>query len=61
LIVKSQNMAWYEGPSVIEFLDALEINRNLEDPLLRMSISRVHKIPLVGIVAEGKIYSGTLI
>ena len=27
LTVKSENMVWYEGPTVLEYLDNLEIQR----------------------------------
>ncbi len=43
-------MVWYEGPTLLEYIESLEIQRNLLDPVLRMSISRVHKIPGVGTV-----------
>ena len=56
----SQNIAWYEGPTVVEALDALEPARALEALPLRLPVQAIYKFDDRRIVA-GRIESGSLI
>src|SRR5215470_8999778 len=56
----TQNIAWYNGPTVVEALDALEPARALEALPLRLPVQAIYKFDDRRIVA-GRIESGSLI
>src|SRR5213079_3559105 len=55
----TDNIAWYNGPTVIEALDALEPARPLEQLALRLPVQAIYKFDDRRIVA-GRIESGSL-
>ena len=60
MIEKSENMKWYNGPSLMEVLDTLEIpNRPKEKPL-RVPLYDVYNIGGIGTVPVGKVETGVL-
>ena len=56
----TKNIAWYDGPTVVEALDALEPARALEALPLRLPVQAIYKFDDRRIVA-GRIESGSLI
>ena len=57
---KSENMAWYKGPTIMEQLDlfpAPELPTNLE---MRMPVQDVYEITGIGTVPVGKVVSGVM-
>src|SRR5215510_1764775 len=56
----TQNIAWYNGPTVVEALDALEPARALEALPLRLPVQAIYKFDDRRIVA-GRIESGSLV
>src|SRR5215475_368206 len=57
---RTQRMSWYDGPIVVEALDALEPARPLEQLSLRLPVQAIYKFDDRRIVA-GRIESGSLI
>jgi bifunctional enzyme CysN/CysC len=57
--VRTANIRWYDGPTVVEALDALESARPLEQLALRLPVQAVYKFDDRRIVA-GRIESGNL-
>ncbi|HIQ29238.1 MAG TPA: translation elongation factor EF-1 subunit alpha [Candidatus Caldiarchaeum subterraneum] len=60
LIEKSQNMPWYNGPTLIEALDQLQEPPKPIDKPLRIPIQAVYSIKGVGTVPVGRVESGVL-
>jgi bifunctional enzyme CysN/CysC len=56
---RTPNIAWYDGPTVVEALDALEPARPLEQLALRLPVQAIYKFDDRRIVA-GRIESGSL-
>lgn len=60
LIEKSENLSWYQGPTLIEALDnIIPPVRPIEKPL-RVPIQAVYKIKGFGVVPTGRVESGIL-
>src|ERR1700678_2471228 len=57
---RTPNIGWYDGPTVVEALDALEPARPLERLALRLPVQAIYKFDDRRIVA-GRIESGSLI
>lgn len=57
---KSENMAWYKGPTLVEALDTFTIPDQPVDKPLRLPIQDVYSITGVGTVPVGRIETGIL-
>ncbi len=57
---KSENMAWYKGPTVLEQLDKFPQPEKPVDLPLRMPIQDVYEITGIGTVPVGKIETGIM-
>ena len=57
---KSENMAWYKGPVIIEALDMLEMPNQPLDKPLRLPVQDVYSIQGVGTVPVGRVETGVL-
>ncbi|BCU67305.1 elongation factor 1-alpha [Sulfolobales archaeon HS-7] len=60
LYVKSDKMPWYNGPTLEELLDTLEIPPKPIDKPLRMPITEVISVTGVGTVVTGRVETGAL-
>jgi elongation factor 1-alpha len=60
LIKKSDKMPWYNGPSLIEALDLLEVPAKPTNKPLRVPIQDVYSITGIGTVPVGRVETGTL-
>jgi elongation factor 1-alpha len=60
MIEKSENMKWYNGPSLIEALDTLEPPKRPKDKPLRLPLQDVYKIGGIGTVPVGRVETGVL-
>ncbi|MEM0001290.1 MAG: translation elongation factor EF-1 subunit alpha [Desulfurococcaceae archaeon] len=60
LIERSPNMPWYNGPTLVEALDMLQVPPKPIDKPLRLPIQDVYSISGVGTVAVGRVESGVL-
>jgi elongation factor 1-alpha len=57
---RSENMKWYTGPTLEEYLDALELPPKPVDKPLRIPIQEVYSISGVGVVPVGRVETGVL-
>ncbi len=57
---KSENMPWYDGPTLIEALNKLQVPPKLTDKPLRLPIQDVYSITGVGTVPVGRVETGEL-
>ena len=57
---KSENMAWYKGPTIIEQLDKFEAPKKPTDLPMRMPLQDVYDITGIGSVPVGKIETGIM-
>ena len=57
---KSENMKWYNGPTLEELLDSLELPPKPVDKPLRIPIQEVYSISGVGVVPVGRVETGVL-
>lgn len=57
---KSENMKWYNGPTLLEALDNLHPPKRPIDKPLRIPIQDVYKIGGIGTVPAGRVESGVL-
>ncbi|MEM0131106.1 MAG: translation elongation factor EF-1 subunit alpha [Saccharolobus sp.] len=57
---RSENMKWYNGPTLEEYLDQLELPPKPIDKPLRIPIQDVYSISGVGTVPVGRVESGVL-
>jgi len=57
---KSENMKWYNGPTLEEYLDQLELPPKPIDKPLRIPIQEVYSISGVGVVPVGRVETGVL-
>ena len=60
MIEKSDNMKWYNGPTLIDALDALEQPKRPKDKPLRLPLQDVYKIGGIGTVPVGRVETGLL-
>jgi len=60
MVEKSDNMAWYKGPTLIESLDSLEQPKRPSDKPLRLPLQDVYKIGGIGTVPVGRVETGIL-
>ncbi|MBU0953238.1 MAG: translation elongation factor EF-1 subunit alpha [Nanoarchaeota archaeon] len=60
VVKKSENMAWYKGPTLIEALDSFPEPQKPVDKPLRMPIQDVYTITGVGAVPVGRVESGKM-
>ena len=57
---KSENMKWYNGPTIIEALDNFKLPEQPVDKPLRLPIQDVYSITGVGTVPVGRVETGTM-
>ena len=57
---KSENMAWYKGPTLLEALDTLKEPQKPTNLPLRLPIQDVYNITGIGVVPVGKVVSGLM-
>ncbi len=60
LIERSPNMPWYNGPTLVEALDMLQVPEKPINKPLRMPIQDVYSISGVGTVAVGRVETGVM-
>jgi len=60
LIKKSENMKWYNGPTLLEQIDKFEIPQKPTHLPMRMPIQDVYEITGIGVVPVGKIETGIM-
>jgi elongation factor 1-alpha len=60
MLEKSDNMKWYNGPCLIEALDALDPPKRPKDKPLRLPLQDVYKIGGIGTVPVGRVETGIL-
>ncbi len=60
LIKKSEKMPWYNGPTLMEAFDLLEIPAKPTNKPLRVPIQDVYSITGIGTVPVGRVETGTL-
>jgi elongation factor 1-alpha len=60
VVEKSDNMPWYDGPTLVEALDELEPPEKPIDKPLRIPVQDVYSITGVGTVAVGRVETGVL-
>jgi elongation factor 1-alpha len=57
---RPSNMKWYQGPSLLEAMNALEVPPRSSGTSLRIPIQDVYRVGGVGIVPVGRVEVGTL-
>jgi len=60
MIEKSDKMAWYKGPTLLESLDMLEAPSRPTDKPLRLPLQDVYKIGGIGTVPVGRVETGVI-
>jgi len=60
IVKKSENMAWYKGPTIIEQMDVFPEPKQPTDLAMRMPVQDVYEITGIGTVPVGKITSGIM-
>jgi len=60
MIEKSENMNWYNGPTLLEALDALRPPKRPIDKPLRLPLQDVYKIGGIGTVPVGRVETGSI-
>lgn len=60
LIARSERMSWFNGPTLLEALDALTVPQRATEKPLRVTIQHVFQIAGVGTVATGCVATGVL-
>jgi elongation factor 1-alpha len=60
LVKKSDNMSWYNGPTLLEALDTFELPPKPTDRPLRIPVQEVYSIRGVGTTPVGKVETGEL-
>jgi len=60
VVNKSENMAWYKGPTIMEQFDLFKQPENATDLPLRMPLQDVYEITGIGTVPVGKLVSGVM-
>ncbi|MBI4170550.1 MAG: translation elongation factor EF-1 subunit alpha [Candidatus Aenigmarchaeota archaeon] len=57
---KSENLAWYRGPTIVEALDLFKVPEQPRDKPLRLPIQDVYTITGVGTVPVGRVETGVM-
>jgi len=60
MIDRSPNMEWWDGPTLLEALDAIEPPKRPSDKALRIPVQDVYKIGGIGTVPVGRVETGTI-
>ena len=60
LVKKSENMPWYNGPTLLEALDTFELPPKPTDKPLRIPVQEIYSIRGVGTTPVGKVETGIL-
>lgn len=60
LVERSDKMKWYQGPTLLEALDAVKEPKRTRDQPLRLCIDDAFRVGGVGTVAVGRVEAGTL-
>ena len=60
LVKKSEHMAWYKGPTLIEALNELEVPAKPTNKPLRIPVQDVYTITGIGTVPVGRVETGVL-
>ena len=60
LAVKSENMKWYKGPTLVEALNDLPVPSKPTSKALRLPVQDVYKIKGSGVVPVGRIETGMM-
>ena len=58
--IRSDDSSWYDGPTLFEAIDAIEMPDKPVDKPLRLPIQDVYKISGIGTVPVGKVETGVL-
>jgi len=63
LVCRSQRMGWYEGPSLLEYLETAEVGSRLQSAGLRMPVQCVNRPDFTfrgycGLLTNGEVYPG---
>jgi len=58
--VKSPNMPWYTGPSLLEALDSLKVPAKPIDKPLRLPVQDVHTVQGFGTIPVGRVETGVM-
>ena len=57
----SENMGWYNGPTMLQALDAVHPPKRMSEKPLRLPVQDVYKIGGIGTVPVGRVESGKLL
>ncbi len=60
MVVKSEKMAWYTGPTLLQCLDNFTVPNKPTDKALRLPIQDVHSVAGFGTVPVGKVETGIM-
>ena len=60
LVVKSEKLSWFKGPTLLEALDNIEPPNRPTDKALRLPLQDVYKITGIGTVPVGRVETGVL-
>jgi len=60
LVVKSEKLAWFKGPTLLEALDTIDPPNRPTDKALRLPLQDVYKITGIGTVPVGRVETGVL-
>ncbi len=60
VVKKSENMAWYKGPTLLEALDNIKEPEKPTDLPLRLPIQDVYNITGIGVVPVGRVETGVM-
>ncbi len=60
MVVKSDKMSWYTGPTLLQSLDSLIVPNKPTDKALRLPIQDVHSVAGFGTVPVGKVETGIM-
>lgn len=60
VVNKSENMAWYTGPTLSEEIEKLKVPEKPVDKPLRMPLQDIYNISGIGVVPVGKIETGVM-
>ena len=60
MVDRSENMAWYKGPILLDALDALNPPKRPTDKPLRLPLQDVYKISGIGTVPVGRVETGII-
>jgi len=60
MLERSDNMKWWEGPTLLEMLDSVEPPKRPTDKPLRLPLQDVYKIGGIGTVPVGRVETGVI-